>query len=575
MIQSRHVAILVIRNDTAAIIALNNVAVERLGAQPGDELSAVLPTVDIERLQRRVGRGRLFTQFIENMEGVPSSELVAYQSEDGHSQLELIPAEGVAELRAMANRYVNRLEQHTKRIEKLSNALKQFPEQSPSPILRTTVDGTVQYANPAAEALQCVQEDEQLNLTLHPALRAQLVAAEASVFLFEVAEHSFEVHAVWSDLLNAYTVYVKDVTAERLLARTNKEIEQFPQSNPNPVLRFSHDGVLLYCNPSGQDTIDWDLSIGDPIPDDLLLQFKGRDTATFEVEIGSTWYSITTIWSALLNSYLAYFTNITPAIQNRIILENLALYFSPEVVQNIVSKGGHISVETQRKKLTVFFSDIVGFSSLTADLEPEVVTQMLYEYLTEMTRIADRWGATVDKYIGDALMVFFGDPVSQGVQKDAARCVLMALEMRSALGAIQAAWRTMGIMKVLRIRTGIHTGVCTVGNFGSQTRLDYTAIGNGVNVAARLESIARPDTILCSEQTAMLVQDVCSLRRVGEVTLKNIPTPYVTYEVRPKEESTTSIYVEEPGMSVRLDLSSVGKERVAELLANILSEIEE
>ena len=103
-----------------------------------------------------------------------------------------------------------------------------------------------------------------------------------------------------------------------------------------------------------------------------------------------------------------------------------------------------VKIQTKRKRLTVFFSDIKGFSEITERLEPEVLTELITEYLTLMTDIAVKHGGTVDKYIGDAIMVFFGDPKSRGVKEDAEACVRMAIEMKSSLREI----RRLGAIKV-------------------------------------------------------------------------------------------------------------------------------
>ena len=130
---------------------------------------------------------------------------------------------------------------------------------------------------------------------------------------------------------------------------------------------------------------------------------------------------------------------------------------------------------------------------------------MLTHYLTEMSKIAIRWGGTIDKFIGDAILVFFGDPVTKGNKEDAVACVLMALEMLDKIESIREFWRDRGVARPLNVRMGVHTGVCTVGNFGSEDRLDYTVIGNGVNLASRLESNSEPNQILISEDTYLLV----------------------------------------------------------------------
>ena len=187
--------------------------------------------------------------------------------------------------------------------------------------------------------------------------------------------------------------------------------------------------------------------------------------------------------------------------------EKLAKYFSPQVYDSIFSGELDVKIQTQRKPLTVFFSDLQGFTELTERLEPEILTELLTQYLTEMSKIAIRWGGTIDKFIGDAVLVFFGDPESRGNKEDAMACVSMALEMLEKLELLREAWRERGLARSLNARMGIHSGVCTVGNFGSEDRLDYTVIGNGVNLAARLETNSESNKILISEDTYLLVKE--------------------------------------------------------------------
>jgi adenylate cyclase len=163
----------------------------------------------------------------------------------------------------------------------------------------------------------------------------------------------------------------------------------------------------------------------------------------------------------------------------------LAKYLPPQVYATIFSGTQDVKVVSQRKKLTVFFSDIAGFTETTDKMESEDLTQLLNQYLTEMSRIALDHGATIDKYIGDAIMIFFGDPESRGVAEDAIACVKMAVAMQKRIRQLVAVWRDAGIERPLTCRMGIHTGYCTVGNFGSEDRVSYTAVGSGVNLASR------------------------------------------------------------------------------------------
>ena len=125
-------------------------------------------------------------------------------------------------------------------------------------------------------------------------------------------------------------------------------------------------------------------------------------------------------------------------------------------------------------------------------MESEDLTQLLNHYLTEMSKIALDHGATIDKYVGDAILMFFGDPETRGVKEDALACVQMALTMQKRMSELAEIWRDIGIETPLRCRIGIHTDYCTVGNFGSEDRMDYTIIGGAVNLASRLEQEAPP-----------------------------------------------------------------------------------
>ncbi len=148
-----------------------------------------------------------------------------------------------------------------------------------------------------------------------------------------------------------------------------------------------------------------------------------------------------------------------------------------------------------------FFSDIVDFTATTDDLESEELTSLLNHYLTEMSKIALEHGATIDKFIGDAFLAFFGDPETRGVKEDAMACVNMAIAMQRRMRELQFEWRDAGLEKPFQLRIGVNTGYCTVGNFGSEDRMDYTIIGNEVNLASRLQSNTEPGSILVSHET--------------------------------------------------------------------------
>jgi PAS domain S-box-containing protein len=209
----------------------------------------------------------------------------------------------------------------------------------------------------------------------------------------------------------------------------------------------------------------------------------------------------------------------------------LAKYLAPQVYHSIFSGRQEVKIASQRKKLTVCFSDIAGFTETADRLESEDLTHLLNQYLTEMSRIATDHGATIDKYVGDAIVMFFGDPESRGIREDALACVKMALAMQKRIGELAVLWRSAGIETPLRCRIGIHTGFCTVGNFGSEDRMDYTIIGGAVNLASRLEHEAVPGTILVSFETYALVKDEIHCEEQGEIRVKGIAYPVATYRV--------------------------------------------
>lgn len=212
--------------------------------------------------------------------------------------------------------------------------------------------------------------------------------------------------------------------------------------------------------------------------------------------------------------------------------ENMRRYLSPQLYQRIA--GGEVraeSRENRRRRITVFFSDLVGFTDLTDSLEPELLSDILNRYLEAMVDIATRWGATIDKFIGDAVMVFFGDDDETTPEEGAWRCARMALEMQSDMGRLLDSL-ALGADRRLQTRMGINTGVCTVGNFGSvKHRMAYTAIGRAVNIASRLEGAAPPGGILLSGSTFNLVAGRVRAESRGQLKLKGVAHPVEAWEL--------------------------------------------
>ncbi len=242
----------------------------------------------------------------------------------------------------------------------------------------------------------------------------------------------------------------------------------------------------------------------------------------------------------------------------------LSKYLAPQVYQSIFSGRQEVSLKTQRKKLTVFFSDLKDFTQITDDLEAEELTDLLNEYFTEMSKIALDHGATIDKFVGDAMLMFFGDPETKGLAEDAASCVAMAIAMQRRMRQLQAAWQGRGVLKPLRMRVGINTGYCNVGNFGSEDRMDYTIIGGEVNLAARLEVHADPDGILLSPETYALVRGKVTAEEWPAIEVKGIRReirPYALTNFLAEPDTDQIIRSELEGMSVRIDIRNLDDER--------------
>lgn len=247
----------------------------------------------------------------------------------------------------------------------------------------------------------------------------------------------------------------------------------------------------------------------------------------------------------------------------------LSKYLSPQVYSSIFSGAQNVEISAQRKKLTVFFSDLAGFTETTEKLESEELTELLNKYLTEMSDIAFRHGATIDKYVGDAIVIFFGDPETRGEKEDALACVRMAVEMQERMEALGVEWRDKGVEHPLRCRIGINTGYCTVGNFGSKDRMDYTIIGGGVNLASRLEGLASPGDILVSFETHAYVKDQIFCEEFGQHEVKGISYPVTSFRVAKNEEKELASSLSAMGVNLPDGVSCYSESEKSELATHL------
>lgn len=211
--------------------------------------------------------------------------------------------------------------------------------------------------------------------------------------------------------------------------------------------------------------------------------------------------------------------------------ELIRRYVASQVAEQILAGDQASLGRHERRKLTIFFSDIKGFTEASDRMPSEELSHILNEYLSEMSAIATAHGGTLDKFVGDVIMIFFGAPEFMDDRAQALNAVRMAVAMGKRMEFLRAKWAGEGIGFPFQKRVGINTGIVSVGNFGSQERLDYTVIGKQVNLAARLESACEPGKILISHATWALVKDEVACIPKGELSVKGIHHPIKVYEV--------------------------------------------
>lgn len=331
---------------------------------------------------------------------------------------------------------------------------------------------------------------------------------------------------------------------------------------PYPIVFANIAGALIVCS----------LGYGLNIDSGLISQSDGKETAAAALVL---------VYSALV-ACLGYRTTMSLGEKRKklsiasnemmTISEKLRRYVSPQIYSRIANRAHEHSA---RKCLTVFFSDIEGFTELMDSLEEETVTRILNEYLNAMAEIAIEHGGTIDKFMGDGIMVFFGDPATEGQHKDALACIKMALSMREKVKLLRLKWSGEGIFSDLHVRIGIHTGFCTVGNFGCESRMDYTAVGSTVNLASRLEGKAMQDGILISGDTYKLVHREVRAHHRDPVYLKGIKRGIETHDVLGFDrKNEQAIGRQAAGFSLNLDPTLIDCDEVKAMLKETITRIE-
>lgn len=205
-------------------------------------------------------------------------------------------------------------------------------------------------------------------------------------------------------------------------------------------------------------------------------------------------------------------------------------YLSPAVINQLMDDPDMLQLGGEERVMTALFSDVKGFSTISEQLTPPELVQLLNEYLTEMSNIILKYEGTVDKFEGDAIIAFFGAPVNY--PDHATRAALACLEMQSRLAEMRLEWRKQNRQELFH-RIGINTGQMVVGNMGSSTRFDYTMMGNSVNLAARLEGANKiyQNELLMSEMSYKSCQDSIEARELDQIQVVGIKEPIKIYEI--------------------------------------------
>ena len=248
--------------------------------------------------------------------------------------------------------------------------------------------------------------------------------------------------------------------------------------------------------------------------------------------LGNIWLDQLGSWLACLipSATIAATKLMKEESQKHFIKSAFGHYLSPSIIDRIIDSPDSLELGGEEKEITIFFSDVAKFSTISEKLAPHELVSLLNEYLSEMTDIILDSGGTIDKYEGDAIIAFFGAP--QHFEDHAMRCCMAAIEQQKKLAIMQEEWRKAG-KDVLTIRIGINTGVAVIGNMGSRTRFNYTMMGDSVNLTSRLEGAnkAYNTSAMISGSTYDYVKDAIEARKLDIIRVVGKKEPVSVYEL--------------------------------------------
>jgi adenylate cyclase len=250
------------------------------------------------------------------------------------------------------------------------------------------------------------------------------------------------------------------------------------------------------------------------------------------------WFALKGYWLQMVAPLISMIIAITLSFslnfqlegrQYRFLKSAFQYYVSPEVIEKIVEDPSSLTLGGEKRELTMFFSDIAGFSTISETMEPTRLVSLLNAYLSIMTATILEYGGTVDKYVGDAVVAFWNAPLP--VPDHAEKAVQAAMECQRRLSEMVPEFlREYGCD--LKTRIGLNTGAVSVGNFGSNSRFNYTVMGDAANLASRLEGVNKVfgTSILISQSTFNYLKDKIKCRKIGEVRVVGKSESVVVYE---------------------------------------------
>ena len=215
-------------------------------------------------------------------------------------------------------------------------------------------------------------------------------------------------------------------------------------------------------------------------------------------------------------------------VRNTFIRKAFSSYMSDDLVNSLINSPSELSVKGEKRKLTIIFSDLRGFTQLSEALPAEQVFAALNNYFAQMTNVIEKHGGMVDSFIGDAIMVVFGAP--RHTDNDALRATACAVEMQLTINAVNALNKEQGLPE-LSMGIGVNTGFAVVGNIGSEKRMQYSAIGSPVNLASRIQDLTIGGQVLISEATRQEAGDDLQTNGHLRVKVKGIASPITIYDV--------------------------------------------